>query len=46
MVDENDVADPEEAGRFVHAAIEREFGTEFRSRWWLNTNEKSDLELM
>jgi hypothetical protein len=46
MVDENDVAAPDEAGRFVHVAIEREFGTEFRSRWWLNTNDDSDLDLM
>jgi len=46
MVDENDVPDPQEAGRFVHVAINREYGTELRSCWWLNVHAQSDKELM
>jgi hypothetical protein len=46
MVDENDVPEAEEAGRFVHVAIKRDYGTELRSCWWLNVNAQSDKELM
>jgi hypothetical protein len=46
MVDVDDKPETEEAGRFVHVAIERDYGTEFRSRWWLNLTERSDRNLM
>jgi hypothetical protein len=46
MVDENDVPEEQEAGRFVHVGIKRDFGTEFRSCWWLNVNAQSNKELM
>ena len=46
MVDENDVPYPEEAGCFVHLGLRREYGTEFRSCWWLNVTPASDRELM
>jgi hypothetical protein len=46
MVDEDDVPEATEAGRFVHVAIRRDYGTELRSCWWLNVNAQSDTELM
>jgi hypothetical protein len=46
FVDEKDQPDAEEAGRFVHVAIKRDYGTELRSRWWLNVDANSDLELL
>jgi hypothetical protein len=46
MVDENDVPEETEAGRFVHVAIKRDYGTELRSCWWLNVTPQSDKELM
>jgi len=35
---------PEEAGRFVHVAIGRGYGTELRSCWWLNVGPTTDLD--
>jgi hypothetical protein len=46
MVNEQDEPESEEAGRFVHVAIKREYGTELRSCWWLNVNSTSNKELM
>lgn len=46
MTDEHDNPFPEEAGRFVHVGLRRNYGTEFRSRWWLNVVDPSDQELL
>lgn len=35
---------PQEAARFVHLGIERDYGTELRSSFWLNRGENFDLE--
>jgi hypothetical protein len=35
---------PEEAGRFVHIGIARDYGTELRNCWWLNSDTQGDLE--
>ena len=35
---------PEEAGRFVHLALRRGYGTELRSCWWLNVTPDTDLD--
>jgi hypothetical protein len=46
FVDENDQPAPEQSGSFVHVAIKRDYGTEFRSCWWLTINADSDRELL
>jgi hypothetical protein len=46
LLDENDQPASEESGRFVHVALERDYGTELRSCWWLNLTPESDLELL
>jgi hypothetical protein len=35
---------PGEAGRFMHVAIGRGYGTELRSCWWLNVTPDMDLD--
>jgi hypothetical protein len=37
---------PTEAGRFIHVAVERGYGTELRSSWWLNTTPETDLDVV
>jgi hypothetical protein len=46
LLDEEGRPGPEEAGRFVHIGIGRDYGTELRNCWWLNTDEHSDFERM
>lgn len=46
MLDDDGRPEAAEAGRFVHIGSERDYGTELRSCWWLNTDEHSDLERM
>jgi DAPG hydrolase PhiG domain len=46
LLDAEGRPEPEEAGRFVHVGIARDYGTELRNCWWLNTDERSDLERM
>ena len=36
--------EPDEAGRFVHLAFRRGYGTELRSCWWLNVTPDTDLD--
>jgi hypothetical protein len=36
----------EEAGRFVHLALGRGYGTELRSCWWLNVTADTDLDVV
>jgi DAPG hydrolase PhiG domain len=43
-LDSNDEPYPEEAGRFVHLAFRRGYGTELRSCWWLNVTPDTDLD--
>jgi len=43
-LDGNDDPYPEEAGRFVHLAFRRGYGTELRSCWWLNVTPDTDLD--
>jgi DAPG hydrolase PhiG domain len=42
----DDAGTPElgEAGRFAHVGIGRDYGTELRSCWWLNTGPDSDIQ--
>ncbi|HEY9243552.1 MAG TPA: hypothetical protein VIP48_16315, partial [Streptosporangiaceae bacterium] len=35
---------PDEAGRFVHLAFRRGYGTELRSCWWLTVTPDTDLD--
>lgn len=44
----NEAGQPEsaEAGRFVHVAIARGYGTELRSCWWLNIRPDTDLDVV
>jgi hypothetical protein len=35
---------PDEAARFSHVGLGREWGTELRSCWWLNTTPESDID--
>lgn len=44
MHDELGRAKPEEAARFVHLGIRREYGTELRSSFWLSANPDMDIE--
>jgi len=46
LLDEEDRPEPAEAGRFVHIGVRRTYGTELRNCWWLNTDERSDIERM
>lgn len=46
LLDGDGQAELPEAGHFVHVGIARDYGTELRSCWWLNTNEHSDVERM
>jgi hypothetical protein len=43
-LDGNDEPYPEEAGRFVHLAFRRGYGTELRSCWRLNVTPDTDLD--
>jgi DAPG hydrolase PhiG domain len=45
-LDERDRPLAEEAGRFVHIALRRGYGTELRSCWWLNVSAGTDLHLV
>jgi hypothetical protein len=45
-LDENDRPYPEEAGRFMHVAVRRSYGTELRSCWWLNLTADSDVDVL
>jgi hypothetical protein len=45
-LDPDDLPLPQEAGRFVHVAVRRGYGTELRSCWWLNVTADSDLDVM
>ena len=38
--------EPAEAGRFVHVAMDRGYGTELRSCWWLNIGPDTDLDVV
>ena len=44
----NEAGQPEsaEAGRFVHVAMDRGYGTELRSCWWLNIGPDTDLDVV
>lgn len=44
MHDEEGRPRPEEATRFVHLGMARDYGTELRSSFWLNPGENFDLE--
>jgi len=46
LLDEHDRPEQEEAGRFMHVAVERGYGTELRSCWWLTVGPDSDVELL
>jgi hypothetical protein len=46
LLDDDGRPEPQEAGRFVHVGIARDYGTELRNCWWLNIDEQSDLERM
>jgi len=46
LLDEQDRPDAAEAGRFTHVAVERGYGTELRSCWWLNLTPESDVDLL
>jgi hypothetical protein len=43
-LDASDHPYPEEAGRFMHIGIDRGYGTELRSCWWLNITPDTDLD--
>jgi hypothetical protein len=43
-LDPDDRPYPEEAGRFLHLALRRGYGTELRSCWWLNVTPETDLD--
>lgn len=43
-VDASGVPEDQEAGRFVHLALRRGYGTELRSCWWLNVMPDTDLD--
>jgi len=45
-LDEHDGPLPFEAARFVHVVLPREYGSELRSRWWLNVTADTDLDLV
>jgi hypothetical protein len=38
--------EPAEAGRFVHVAMDRGYGTELRSCWWLAIGPDTDLDVV
>jgi DAPG hydrolase PhiG domain len=38
--------EPAEAGRFVHVAVDRGYGTELRSCWWLAIGPDTDLDVV
>jgi hypothetical protein len=44
LLDDGGQPQAEEAGRFIHIGLRRDYGTELRSSWWLNVNEESDIE--
>lgn len=44
MHDQQGEPQPQEAARFVHLGIERDYGTELRSSFWLNITPDSDVE--
>jgi hypothetical protein len=46
LLDELGQPEPQEAGHFVHVGIGRDYCTELRNCWWLNTDAQSDLERM
>lgn len=45
-LDEENQPLPRESGRFVHIGIGRDYGTELRNCWWLNTDEDSDIDFL
>ncbi len=45
-LDDADQPCPAEAGRFVHLAIRRGYGTELRSCWWLTIGPDTDLDVV
>lgn len=45
-LDQQDRPLPAEAGRFLHAALRRGYGTELRSCWWLNVGPDTDLDVV
>jgi hypothetical protein len=46
LLDEQNRPAPDEAGHFVHLGFARDYGTELRNCWWLNTDAESDIERM
>jgi len=45
-LDEAGQPEPAEAGRFVHVAVGRGYGTELRSCWWLTIGPDTDLDVV
>ena len=45
-LDEDGQPEPAEAGRFVHVAVDRGYGTELRSCWWLAIGPDTDLDVV
>jgi hypothetical protein len=45
-LDASGVPESAEAGRFIHLALRRGYGTELRSCWWLNVTPDTDLDLV
>jgi len=41
-LDEDDVPLPEVSGRFVHVALDRDYGSELRCHWWLTPGPDAD----
>jgi hypothetical protein len=46
LLDELGQPEPDEAGHFIHIGIARDYGTELRNCWWLNTGDDSDYDRM